>query len=49
MYECVLALAVRSIAKIAPNLARPAQIWDETNEEERRGERRGVAREGRWR
>lgn len=49
MYERVFALAVRSIAKIAPNLAKPAQIWDEANEEERGGERRGVVREGRWR
>lgn len=49
MYERVFALAVRSIAKIAPNLAKPAQTWDEANEEERRGERRGVVREGRWR
>lgn len=44
MYERVFALAVRSIAKIAPNLARPAQTWDEANEEERRGERRSVVR-----
>lgn len=43
MYECVCShwRSVRS-RKSLPTLAKPAQTWDEANEEERRGEKRGV-------